>query len=201
MLHQTLMYAYKFLFTNHKYIVKAHKMKIEDLLSALGQSGTINIQTLNLVVSGDEGGGSSSAPKDVVNPGIEYQRNGRAKWSPPLQQQLSVMKGAVGTTTDDPTIQPDPEERDDIVSARNDTGSDSNSAVEKVLTDIDAQEQHETETEIGAPSTETPPGDDLTRLKELIGTLVAKNQQAMQPKKTYPTDDNPPKMFIRNFPS
>jgi len=200
MLHQMLMYAYRFLFTNHKYIVKAQKMKIEDLLAALGQSGTINIQTLNLVVSGDDDGGSSSAPKDVVNPGIEYQRNGRAKWSPPLQQQLSVMKGAVGTTTEDPTIQPDPEQRDEIVSARNDTGADSNSAVEKVLSKVDSQEQHETETEVGTAAEQNPP-DDLDRLKELVGSLVAQNQNAMKPKKTYPTEDNPPKMFIRNFPS
>ncbi len=46
----------------------------------------------------------------VINPGVRYNNNGDAKWSPPLQQHLDTVKDSVGPTTEDPTvISPDDE--------------------------------------------------------------------------------------------
>lgn len=70
--------------------------------------------------------------KDVVNPGVEYSTNGQAKWSPPLQQQITIMKDTTGTTTDDPTIEPSPDEKDAIVAARTKSGVNSNSEVDEL---------------------------------------------------------------------
>lgn len=70
--------------------------------------------------------------KDVVNPGVEYSDGGQAKWSPPLQQQITIMKDTTGTTTDDPTIEPSPEEKDAIVTARTKSGTHSNSSVDEL---------------------------------------------------------------------
>jgi hypothetical protein len=40
---------------------------------------------------------------EINNPGIRYNDDGKAKWSPPLQQHLDVVKDAVGPTDDDTT--------------------------------------------------------------------------------------------------
>jgi hypothetical protein len=76
-------------------------MNIKDIL----QPGTVNVQNMNVFVMG----GNESTPK-VVNPGIEYGEDGKAKMSPPLQQQLDIMKDLTGPTTDDPTVEPSDEE-------------------------------------------------------------------------------------------
>jgi hypothetical protein len=106
------------------------------------------------------------ASKDVVNPGIEYGNNGRAKWSPPLQQQLSVMKDAIGTTTDDTTIEPTNDQKDALVAARNNTGSNSNSAVDMVNNNINAQNNMD--------SNEM---DVLERLRQLAAIVNSKQQR------------------------
>lgn len=106
------------------------------------------------------------ASKDVVNPGIEYGNNGRAKWSPPLQQQLSVMKDAIGTTTDDTTIEPTNDQKDALVAARNNTGSNSNSAVDMVNNNINAQNNMD--------SSEM---DVLERLRQLAAIVNSKQQR------------------------
>lgn len=41
-----------------------------------------------------------------LNPGMRYGEDGKAKWSPPLQQQLDVQKDAVGPTMNDPSLDP-----------------------------------------------------------------------------------------------
>ena len=171
-------------------------MKISDLLGSVGAEGSmLNVQNLNVIVAPEDkkdldgqvivvptdGGGGSN--KDVINPGIEYGENGQAKWAPPLQQQLSVIKGAVGTTTDDPTIEPTDAEKDAIVSARNDTGSNSNSAVAAVTDAIDNNNTQET----------TPEKDILARIKELAAIAIKKaNPSSTQDAATFLT---------RNFPS
>lgn len=164
-------------------------MKIEDLL---GSGSMLNVQNLNVIVAPEDkkdldgqivviptdGGGAN---KDVVNPGIEYGEDGKAKWSPPLQQQLSVIKGAVGTTTDDPTVEPTDQEKDALVAARNDTGSESNSSVEAVKDVIDDN------------SNKIEEKDILTRLKELAAIAVKKTNQG--------STNDVAKFLTRNFPS
>lgn len=168
-------------------------MKIEDLLGTAPGS-MLNVQNLNVIVKPEADDeldgkivvvptdGAGCADKDVVNPGIEYGDDGRAKWSPPLQQQLSVIKGAVGTTTDDPTVEPTNLEKDELVAARNDTGSNSNTAVASVNADIEAQNDDKIQ--------ET---DILTRLKELAAIAVNKTQNR--------NSNNIAKFLTRNFPS
>ena len=65
-----------------------------------------NVQNINVFVMPQ--GDSKPA---VVNPGIEYGEDGKAKWSPPLQQQLDTMKDAVGPNTDDVTEEPTEQEK------------------------------------------------------------------------------------------
>jgi energy-coupling factor transporter ATP-binding protein EcfA2 len=105
-------------------------MRLEDLI---GPGKTVNIQTLNLIVSPEE---EISKPdtqqpvvavpdcdkKPILNPGIEYGNDGKAKWSPPLQQQLSTMKDAVGVETDDVTVKPTVQ--DEIDAEEESTGTD-----------------------------------------------------------------------------
>lgn len=77
-------------------------MNVKDIL----QPGTtVNVQNMNVFVMGN----NESAPK-VVNPGIEYGEDGKAKMSPPLQQQIDIMKDLTGPTTDDPTVEPSDQE-------------------------------------------------------------------------------------------
>jgi hypothetical protein len=77
-------------------------MNVKDIL----QSGTtVNVQNMNVFVMGN----NESAAK-VVNPGIEYGADGKAKMSPPLQQQIDIMKDLTGPTTDDPTVEPTEQE-------------------------------------------------------------------------------------------
>jgi hypothetical protein len=74
-------------------------MKLTDVL---GQGATINAKTINVInlPSGDD-------KEPVVNPGIEYGEDHKAKWSPPLQQDLDIKKDALGPTPDvDTTIEP-----------------------------------------------------------------------------------------------
>jgi hypothetical protein len=105
-------------------------MRLEDLI---GPGKTVNIQTLNLIVSPEEKISKpdptqlavvapESDKKPVINPGIEYGSDGKAKWSPPLQQQLSTMKDAVGVETDDVTVEPTVQ--DEIEAEEESTGSD-----------------------------------------------------------------------------
>ncbi len=164
-------------------------MKIEDLLGTTAGS-MLNVQNLNVIVAPEDKKSldgqivvvptDGGMDKDVVNPGIEYGDDGHAKWSPPLQQQLSVIKGAVGTTTDDPTIEPTNQEKDELVSARNDTGSNSNSAVAAVNADIEANNNSQE-------------NDILSRLKELAAIAVKKANPS--------STNNIAKFLTRNFPS
>lgn len=166
-------------------------MKIEDLLGTTAGS-MLNVQNLNVIVAPEDKknldgqivviptDGTGGTDKDVVNPGIEYGDNGQAKWSPPLQQQLSVIKGAVGTTTDDPTIEPTNQEKDELVSARNDTGSNSNSAVAAVNADIESNDNIDSDS-------------ILSRLKELAAIAVKKANPS--------STNNIAKFLTRNFPS
>lgn len=66
--------------------------------------------------------GKDEAKKPVVNPGIEYGEDGKAKMTPPLQQQLGVMKDAVGVTTDDVTTEPSAAEVEEIKQENEDDG-------------------------------------------------------------------------------
>jgi PKD repeat protein len=162
-------------------------MRIEDLLGTTTGS-MLNVQNLNVIVAPEDKknldgqivviptDGQGGMDKDVVNPGIEYGDDGRAKWSPPLQQQLSVIKGAVGTTTDDTTVEPTNLEKDELVAARNDTGSNSNSAVAAVNADIESNES-----------------DILKRLKELAAVAVKNTKSS--------STNNVAKFLTRNFPS
>lgn len=65
-------------------------MKLSDIL---GTGSTVIVKNINIINTEKE---DDTTP--VVNPGIEYGEDDKAKWSPPLQQELSVMKTAVGVT-------------------------------------------------------------------------------------------------------
>lgn len=168
-------------------------MRIEDLLGT--QGAMLNVQNLNVIVAPEDKkdldgkivvvptDGGAGGDKDVINPGIEYGEDGKAKWSPPLQQQLSVIKGAVGTTTDDPTVEPTDQEKDLITAARNDTGSNSNSAVAAVTDAIDEKNADNRIEE----------KDILTRIKELAQVAVKQHKQS--------STSNAAKFLTRNFPS
>ena len=104
-------------------------MRLEDLI---GPGKTVNIQTLNLIISPEEEISKPNpeqpvvaAPdcdkKPILNPGIEYGSDGKAKWSPPLQQQLSTMKDAVGVETDDVTVEPTVQDEIDAEEESTDT--------------------------------------------------------------------------------
>lgn len=67
-------------------------MKLSDLL---GNGAPVVIKNINIINTAPEKEDST-----VVNPGIEYGEDDKAKWSPPLQQELSIMKSAVGVTPD-----------------------------------------------------------------------------------------------------
>ena len=59
-------------------------------------------------------GSNTSSNREVVNPGVRYDDDGDAKWSPPLQQHLDTVKDSVGPTEDDVTIEPDKDEDKEI---------------------------------------------------------------------------------------
>lgn len=61
-------------------------MKLSDIL---GTGSTVIVKNINIINTEKE---YDTTP--VVNPGIEYGEDDKAKWSPPLQQKLSVMKTA-----------------------------------------------------------------------------------------------------------
>lgn len=67
-------------------------MKLSEIF---GTGATVIIKNVNIINS--ESGDGLPA---VVNPGIEYGEDDKAKWSPPLQQELSVMKSVAGVTPD-----------------------------------------------------------------------------------------------------
>lgn len=76
-------------------------MKLSDIL---GTGSTIVIKNINIINTEND---DDAVP--VINPGIEYGKDDKAKWSPPLQQELSVMKSAVGVTPDVDTTELSPE--------------------------------------------------------------------------------------------
>ena len=78
-------------------------MRIRDLLKEddVNVSGSGN--TINIYVN------SKEEAEEVLNPGIRYNDDGTAKWSPPLQQHLDAVKDAVGPTDADTTVKPEEE--------------------------------------------------------------------------------------------
>ena len=74
--------------------------------SEFSKGSVFNVQNMNVIVMPEK----EEEKKEVVNPGIEYGKDGKAKWSPPLQQNLDLMKYAVGTNTDDVTKEPQDDE-------------------------------------------------------------------------------------------
>jgi len=84
-------------------------MRLEDLI---GPGKKVTILNVNLTPGSDK--------KPVLNPGIEYGSDGKAKWSPPLQQQLSTMKDAVGVETEDVTVEPTSQDEKEAEEKSND---------------------------------------------------------------------------------
>jgi len=74
-------------------------MKINDLLRS---GAPVVIKNINIV-------DPSCGQEEIINPGIEYGKDDKAKWSPPLQQELSIMKSAVGVTPNADTTELRPE--------------------------------------------------------------------------------------------
>lgn len=75
-------------------------MKLADLLKS---KAPVIVKNINIVDPLPE------KEDTIINPGIEYGEDGKAKFSPPLQQELNVMKNAVGDTPDADTTELDPE--------------------------------------------------------------------------------------------
>lgn len=67
-------------------------MKLADLL---GTGSPVVIKNINIINTNPE-----KDEETLINPGIEYGEDDKAKWSPPLQQELSVMKNVAGVTPD-----------------------------------------------------------------------------------------------------
>jgi hypothetical protein len=65
-------------------------MKLSDLL---GTGGPVIIKNINIINTNSE-----SEEDPIINPGIDYGIDDKAKWSPPLQQELSIMKSVSGIT-------------------------------------------------------------------------------------------------------
>jgi len=76
-------------------------MKLSDIL---GSGSTIVIKNINIVNTET---GEDDTP--IINPGIDYGVDDRAKWSPPLQQELSISKSVAGVTPDADTTVISPE--------------------------------------------------------------------------------------------
>lgn len=76
-------------------------MKLSDLL---GTGAPVVIKNINIINTNSE-----KEEEPIINPGIEYGNDDKAKWSPPLQQELSVMKSAIGSTPDADTTELNPE--------------------------------------------------------------------------------------------
>jgi hypothetical protein len=86
-------------------------MQIKDIMPP---GSVFNVQNMNVfVMPQDE---PEKAP-EVVNPGIQYGDDGKAKWSPPLQQQIDATKEITGPSTEDPTVAPDAEEIQQITAS------------------------------------------------------------------------------------
>lgn len=80
--------------------VDKYRMKLSDVL---GHGATINAKTINVInlPNSDEG-------PEIINPGVEYGEDKKAKWSPPLQQELDIQKDSLGPTPDvDTTVEPE----------------------------------------------------------------------------------------------
>jgi hypothetical protein len=75
-------------------------MKLSDIL---GSGATVVIKNINIINTEK---GDDDTP--IVNPGIEYGEDDKAKWSPPLQQELSVAKNVAGVTPDADTTELNP---------------------------------------------------------------------------------------------
>jgi len=75
-------------------------MKISDLLSS---GAPIVIKNINIINQPE-----SKKDDTILNPGVEYGSDDNAKWAPPLQQELSVIKSIAGETPDaDTTTKPE----------------------------------------------------------------------------------------------
>lgn len=74
-------------------------MKITEII---GTGTTINAQTINIVIAPPP---ADAEKKQIVNPGIKYGSNHKAKWSPPLQHSIDIMKDATGPTAGNPTVE------------------------------------------------------------------------------------------------
>jgi hypothetical protein len=77
-------------------------MKLSDIL---GSGATVIIKNINIINNEKE-----DDDEPIINPGIDYGADRKAKWSPPLQQELSVLKSAVGVTPDADTTEEPTEE-------------------------------------------------------------------------------------------
>jgi hypothetical protein len=75
-------------------------MKLSDIL---GPGATVVIKNINIINNEKD-----EDDDPIVNPGIDYGEDKKAKWAPPLQQELSVMKSSIGVTPDaDTTEEPE----------------------------------------------------------------------------------------------
>jgi hypothetical protein len=79
-------------------------MKLSDIL---GPGATVVIKNINIINNEKED------DEPIVNPGIDYGADKKAKWAPPLQQELSVMKSATGVTPDADTTE-EPTEKSEV---------------------------------------------------------------------------------------
>jgi hypothetical protein len=79
-------------------------MKLSDIL---GSGSTVVIKNINIINNEKED------DELVVNPGIDYGADKKAKWAPPLQQELSVMKSSIGVTPDADTTE-EPIEKSEV---------------------------------------------------------------------------------------
>ena len=114
-------------------------MKLSDLVKS---GAPINIDNINVInVDQDDEEESKKSDKDEINPGIEYDENDQAKWSPPLQQEISIQKSEAGETPDPDTTTPDPEVDVEDLEADSDQEQDQVEFIKKLVSIFDKKEE------------------------------------------------------------
>jgi hypothetical protein len=79
-------------------------MRAKEFLTEIGLNVPNQMITVQIPLSDIISTAGVDDSKEVINPGKRPGKDGKYKWSPPLQQHLDVTKDAVGTTDDEISV-------------------------------------------------------------------------------------------------
>lgn len=74
-------------------------MRVKEFVNEINLNIPDQMVTVQVPLSAITGSGDTTAP--VKNPGTRMGKNGKKKWSPPLQQHLDTVKDTVGPSDDE----------------------------------------------------------------------------------------------------